>query len=136
MVVLLVVGLFCLSGALEGFRWGLLLLALGPVSQTLYWCTQLAKAPSGDVLSILLSAWSNPVFFWLLPLFLALQAKKKGRWLLSWGILAGPDSPLYLLDWCAQILALGVSLLLFVRRSAQRDTELQATSIRSDLAGE
>lgn len=223
-VALLVVGLFCLSGALEGFRWGLLLLALGPISQTLYWCAQLAKAPSGDVLSILLNTWSNPVFFWLPPLFLLLQAKKKGRWLLPWGILAeldflrapltvagygvirslagtlpflprllgllpfllewagaaltaalcavgwrrkqeffrlyappfllaaallagyglfsgrwqqaGPDSPLYLLGWCAQILALGVSLLLFIRRSAQRDTELQAISIRSDLAGE
>lgn len=221
---LLVVGLFCLSGALETFRWGLLLLALGPISQTLYWCAQLAKAPSGNVLSILLNSWCNPVFFWLPPLFLILQAKKKGLWLLPWCILAGldflrvpltiagsgviqslagtlpflprllgllpfllkwtgaaltaalcavgwqrkqeffrlyappflltatslagyglfsgrwqlpgPDSPLYLLGWCAQLLALGVSLILFIRHSAQRDTELQAISIRNNLAVE
>lgn len=223
-VALLVLGLFCLSGVLEGFQWPLLLLALGPISQMLYWCAQLSPAPSSDALAILLNTWSHPVFFWLPPLFLILQAEKKGRWLLPWGLLAGldflrvpltivgaraiqslagtmpflprllgllpfllewtgvamtaalcaigwrrkheffqlyappiltaaalfagygflsgqwrqagPNSPLYLLGWCAQVLALGVSLVLFIRRSAQRDTELEAISIRNDLAGE
>ncbi len=221
---LLVVGLFCLSGALGQFQWVLLLLALGPVSQMLYWCAQLSPAPSGDVLSVLLNAWSDPVFFWLPLLFLILQAERKGRWLLLWGILAGldflrvpltvmgrgviqslagplpflpkllallpfllewagvaltaalcvtgwrhknaffrlyapplllaavffagygilsgrwrhagPGSPLYLLGWCVQVLALGVSLVLFIRRSSQRDTELEAILLRNDLAGE
>lgn len=219
-VALLAVGLFCLSGALERFRWSLLLLALGPAGQALYWWAQLKQASPGSLPAVLLITWTNHVFFWLPPLFLITQVERKGRWLIPWALLAaldfalvplslaayplvqsmphlmklmsllpfllewagvvlitvltllgwrrrneffrlyappllaaavlcagyglvsgqwrqaGPGSPLHLLAWCAQALALAVSLLLFIRRSVRRDAELQAVSIRDALTRE
>ncbi len=221
---LLAVGLFCLTWALGEFRWPILLLALGPASQALYWWAQLMGTGTASLPVAQLLALTNQVFYWFPPLFLMLQAECRGRWLLPWGILAaldfvlvplsviwypqilalarslpflpgmlsrlpfvlewagailtaalavagwrqkneffrfytppllaaallfagyglvsgqwwhaGPGSPLYLLNWCVQALALAVSLLLFIRRSVRRDTELRAISIRDALARE
>lgn len=60
-----------------------------------------------------------------------LYALISGQNVLVW---AGPGSPVQLLFWCIQVLALAVSLIRFIQISAQRDGELHTLSALAAMA--
>lgn len=88
---LLTLGLFCLTAALGNRQAALLLLALGPLSQALYWWAQMPQNAPSTTLEAQLLSLTNQVFFWLPVLFLIFQARRRRSWLIGWGLLAAAD---------------------------------------------